>query len=71
MKSVICVGPPTTGKTSVLRHMTGKFLAQGGRKPAFLKLDVQYADEDEVLAEESASRRGKSTPASSAPITAM
>ncbi len=51
MKSVICAGPPTTGKTSVLRHMTGKLLAQG-RKVAFLKLDVQYADEDEVLAEE-------------------
>ena len=51
MKVVICAGPATTGKTSVLRHMTRKLL-HAGHHVAFLKLDVQYADEDELLAEE-------------------
>lgn len=51
MKLVICAGPSTTGKTSVLRHVIKKLL-QNGRKPAFLKIDVQYAQEDEQLAEE-------------------
>ncbi len=51
MKVVICAGPATTGKTSVLRHMIRKLL-QAGQRPAFLKLDVQYADEDETLAAE-------------------
>jgi Ni2+-binding GTPase involved in maturation of urease and hydrogenase len=51
MKVAICAGPATTGKTSVLRHMIRKLL-QAGRHPAFLKLDVQYADEDEILAQD-------------------
>ncbi len=51
MKVAICAGPATTGKTSVLRHMTRKLL-RAGHRVAFLKLDVQYADEDELLAEE-------------------
>jgi Ni2+-binding GTPase involved in maturation of urease and hydrogenase len=51
MKTVICAGPATTGKTSVLRHMTRK-LQNAGHNVAFLKLDVQYADEDELLAKE-------------------
>ncbi len=51
MKLVICAGPATTGKTSVLRHMTRKILASG-RKAAFLKIDVQYADEDADFARE-------------------
>jgi Ni2+-binding GTPase involved in maturation of urease and hydrogenase len=51
MRVIICAGPATTGKTSVLRHMIRKLL-QAGRKTAFLKLDVQYADEDELLANE-------------------
>ena len=51
MKLVICAGPATTGKTSVLRHATGKLL-RAGRRVAFLKLNVQYADEDELLAKE-------------------
>ena len=34
-----------------LRHATGKLL-RAGRNVAFLKLDVQYADEDELLAKE-------------------
>lgn len=51
MKLVICAGPATTGKTSVLRHMIGRLL-QNEVRPAFLKIDVQYAEEDEQLARE-------------------
>lgn len=51
MKLAICAGPATTGKTSVLRHITRKLLAADHRV-AFLKLDVQYADEDELLKNE-------------------
>ena len=51
MRVAICAGPATTGKTSVLRHVTRKLL-QAGHRVAFLKLDVQYADEDELLAKE-------------------
>ncbi len=51
MKLVICAGPATTGKTAVLRHIIAKLKA-GGSRPAFLKIDVQYAEEDEHLARE-------------------
>lgn len=51
MKLLICAGPATTGKTSVLRHMIGRLL-RAGRKPAFLKIDVQFAEEDAELARE-------------------
>lgn len=51
MKLVICAGPATTGKTSVLRHMTRKLISAGHRL-AFLKIDVQYADEDSQFAVE-------------------
>ena len=51
MKLGICAGPATTGKTAVLRHMIRKLGAQGWRI-AFLKIDVQFAEEDELLAKE-------------------
>jgi Ni2+-binding GTPase involved in maturation of urease and hydrogenase len=51
MRVVICAGPTTTGKTTVLRHITGKLL-EADYRVAFLKLDVQFADEDELLASE-------------------
>jgi Ni2+-binding GTPase involved in maturation of urease and hydrogenase len=51
MKLVICAGPATTGKTAVLRHMIKKILAKGERV-SFLKVDVQYAEEDEIFAAE-------------------
>lgn len=51
MKLAICAGPATTGKTSVLKHMT-KALLDAGDKVAYLKIDVQFADEDEMLAKE-------------------
>jgi len=51
MRVAIFAGPATTGKTSVIRHATRKLL-HAGHKAAFLKLDVQYADEDELVAKE-------------------
>jgi len=51
MKLVICAGPATTGKTSVLRHMIRK-LSAAGESVSFLKIDVQYAEEDEIFAQE-------------------
>jgi len=51
MKLIICAGTATTGKTSVLRHVIRKLLADG-KTAAYLKIDVQYADEDEILAGE-------------------
>jgi Ni2+-binding GTPase involved in maturation of urease and hydrogenase len=51
MKIAICSGPPTTGKTSVLRHSIRKLIDKG-ESVAFLKIDVQFAEEDEQLAAE-------------------
>lgn len=51
MKVAICAGPATTGKTAVLRHMI-KTLLISGRRSAFLKIDVQFAEEDVQLAKE-------------------
>ncbi len=51
MKLVMCAGPATTGKTSVLRHIIRKLDAQQV-KVAFLKIDVQFAEEDIQLHEE-------------------
>jgi Ni2+-binding GTPase involved in maturation of urease and hydrogenase len=51
MKLAICAGPATTGKTSVLRHMIRKLQASQQRV-AFLKIDVQFAEEDEQFARE-------------------
>ncbi|CCG09192.1 GTP-binding protein [Pararhodospirillum photometricum] len=51
MRLGIVAGPATTGKTSVIRHILAR-LARAGHKAAFLKIDVQYAEEDEQLAAE-------------------
>jgi Ni2+-binding GTPase involved in maturation of urease and hydrogenase len=51
MKLVICAGPATTGKTSLLRHLI-RALRRREQCVAYLKLDVQYAVEDEELARE-------------------
>lgn len=48
MKLVMCAGPPTSGKTMVLRQVTRRLLAKGIRL-AYLKIDVQFADEDELF----------------------
>lgn len=45
MKLVMCAGPATSGKTAVLRHMIRGLIA-GGLQAAYLKIDVQYAEED-------------------------
>jgi Ni2+-binding GTPase involved in maturation of urease and hydrogenase len=48
MKVVICAGPPTSGKTTVLKQVI-KGLIEKGVRPAYLKIDVQFADEDELF----------------------
>lgn len=48
MKVVICAGPPACGKTTVLKR-AAKSLIDYGHKLAYLKIDVQYSDEDEVF----------------------
>ena len=50
MKTVICAGPPTSGKTTVLKQVARKLMRKGHRL-AYLKIDVQYADEDEMFRE--------------------
>ena len=51
MKLAICSGPPTSGKTTVLKHVIGK-LKRKGEIVVFIKTDVQFACEDEVFAKE-------------------
>ena len=51
MKLAVCAGTATTGKSSVLRHVIPR-LKRRGWSVAFLKIDVQYADEDEAFARE-------------------
>ena len=51
MKAVICAGPPTSGKTTVLKQATRRLIAKGYRL-AYLKIDVLYADEDEMFQRE-------------------
>ncbi|MBE0547445.1 MAG: cobalamin biosynthesis protein [Rubrivivax sp.] len=48
MKMIICAGPPTSGKTTVLKQ-TARRLLERGRRLAYLKIDVQFADEDELF----------------------
>ncbi len=50
MKVIICAGPPTSGKTTVLKQVIKKIIAKG-YKPAYLKIDVQFADEDKIFSE--------------------
>ncbi len=51
MKVIICAGPPTTGKTTVLKQVT-KRLVGAGKQVSYLKIDVQYAVEDEMFKKE-------------------
>ena len=51
MKIVICAGPPTSGKTTVLKQVVKRLRAQK-RALAYLKIDVQFADEDTIFSEE-------------------
>jgi Ni2+-binding GTPase involved in maturation of urease and hydrogenase len=51
MKMLICAGTPTSGKTMVLKHVVQKII-KAGCKPAFIKIDVQFADEDQLFRDE-------------------
>jgi Ni2+-binding GTPase involved in maturation of urease and hydrogenase len=51
MKVIICAGPPTSGKTTVLKQIIKKLKAKG-QNVAYMKIDVQYADEDILFREE-------------------
>ncbi len=51
MKVVICAGPPSSGKTTALKQLARRLL-KAGRRLAYLKEDVQFADEDRIFSEE-------------------
>lgn len=48
MKVLICAGPPTSGKTTVLKQVVKKFKDEGKRL-AYIKIDVQFTEEDEIF----------------------
>jgi len=48
MKLVIFAGPPTCGKTTVIRQVIRRMKSKN-YKPAFVKIDVLFADEDETI----------------------
>jgi Ni2+-binding GTPase involved in maturation of urease and hydrogenase len=48
MKVVICAGTPTSGKTTVLKQVI-KRLKDKGLRLAYLKIDVQFTEEDELF----------------------
>lgn len=51
MKLIIFAGPPTCGKTTVIRQVVRRIIKKNF-KPAYLKIDVLFADEDEQLKKE-------------------
>ncbi|MBF0360297.1 MAG: cobalamin biosynthesis protein [Oligoflexia bacterium] len=51
MKVIVCAGPPTSGKTTVLKQVIKKLLKKNC-VPSYLKIDVQFADEDQLFASE-------------------
>lgn len=51
MRLVICAGPPTSGKTTVLRQIARRLAAEGARL-GYLKVDVQFAEEDRLFRDE-------------------
>jgi Ni2+-binding GTPase involved in maturation of urease and hydrogenase len=51
MKLIIFAGPPTCGKTTVIRQVIKRMLVKQ-LKPSFIKIDVLYADEDITIAKE-------------------
>ena len=51
MKLIIFAGPPTCGKTTVIRQVIRRMIAKGYH-PAYIKIDVLYADEDETVKKE-------------------
>ncbi len=67
MKLIMCAGPPTSGKTTVLRQVARRLLKKG-RRLAYLKIDVQFADEDELFRNEFSIPAKKFIPATCARI---
>lgn len=51
MKLIIFAGPPTCGKTTVIRQVIKRIITRK-LKPAYVKIDVLYANEDEKIKEE-------------------
>ena len=51
MKLIIFAGPPTCGKTTVIRQVIKRIIGKN-LKPAYLKIDVLFADEDEQMQRE-------------------
>jgi Ni2+-binding GTPase involved in maturation of urease and hydrogenase len=51
MKLIIFAGPPTCGKTTVIKQVIRRIIKKN-LKPAYLKIDVLYADEDEQMKNE-------------------
>jgi len=51
MKLVIFAGPPTCGKTTVIKQVIRRMIRKN-LKPSFVKIDVLYADEDETINKE-------------------
>lgn len=51
MKLIIFAGPPTCGKTTVIRQVIKRMLAKK-LKPSYIKIDVLFADEDEMIKRE-------------------
>jgi len=51
MKLIIFAGPPTCGKTTVIRQVIRRIIKKN-IKPAYLKIDVLFADEDEMMRNE-------------------
>jgi Ni2+-binding GTPase involved in maturation of urease and hydrogenase len=51
MKLIVFAGPPTSGKTTVIRQVIRRMLKLN-LKPAYIKIDVLYADEDEMMKSE-------------------
>ncbi|MCX6232274.1 MAG: AAA family ATPase [Bacteroidetes bacterium] len=51
MKLVIFAGPPTCGKTTVIKQVIKRMLKKN-YKPSYIKIDVLFADEDENIRNE-------------------
>lgn len=51
MKLIIFAGPPTCGKTTVIRQVIKRMQIKQ-LKPAYIKIDVLFADEDEMINKE-------------------
>jgi Ni2+-binding GTPase involved in maturation of urease and hydrogenase len=51
MKLIIFAGPPTCGKTTVIKQVIKRMIAKT-LKTSYIKIDVLFADEDEVIKKE-------------------